>query len=68
MKKESKKIKQFDVLDEGSVVLITPLTKKAQRWMRENVESESWQWLGGGLGVDSRYADQLISAMSEALN
>ncbi len=62
-----KKVKQFEVWDEGTIVLITPLTKRARAWMKDNIQSESWQWLGGSLGVDHHCADDLLEGMTEAL-
>lgn len=61
-----KKLKHFKVLDEGTVILITPLTKKARARIDENVYSEPWQWLGNGLAVDHDLADDLLNGITEA--
>lgn len=53
----------FDIIDEGSVVGIKPLSEAAQDWLDENVQSGSWQWLGGTLWIDHRYADAIITGM-----
>ena len=42
--------------DHGSVIAIVPLTPAAIGWIDENVVSEPWQWHGGALCVDPRYA------------
>jgi hypothetical protein len=60
------KHKHFSVLDEGSVVLITPLSKLAREWTEENVQLEDWQWLGGGFAVDHRFADELLCGIADA--
>lgn len=48
--------------DHGSVVLVRPLTDAAREWIDENVQQEGWQWFGGALGVDARYAWALREA------
>jgi len=57
--------KRYDVTvrDEGSVFLFTPLTKPGKKWFSENVHTEAWQWLGPSLGVDTRFADDLLCGM-----
>jgi len=50
--------------DDGTVVGFTPLTDAARDWIDENVESESWQWLGETLFVDHRMARPLAHGMA----
>ena len=55
--------------NQGTIVLITPVTNAGQVWMWSNVESESWQWVGPSLAVDQRYADAIAEgAMGDGLN
>jgi hypothetical protein len=54
------------VLDQGSMVIFVPLSEAAQNWFKENVSSESWQWVNGGLCVDHRYARDLIEGLVSA--
>jgi hypothetical protein len=61
-----KQVKHFSVLDEGTVVLITPLSKLAREWTEANVQLEDWQWLGGGFAVDHRFADDLLCGIADA--
>jgi hypothetical protein len=44
------------VANAGTVFTFCPLTTRAKKWIEENVESESWQWLGATLVVDHGYA------------
>ena len=53
----------FEVIDEGSVVGIAPVSEAARDWIDEKVHSESWQWMGGTLWIDHRYADPIIAGM-----
>lgn len=50
------------VRDEGTVVVFRPATDAAKEWVAENIVSEPWQWLGGRLAVDHRYADSIIQS------
>lgn len=59
-------MKDVRVRDAGSIVQFFLLTQKAKDWVRENVESEGWQWMGQALCVDHRYATDLINGMLEA--
>ena len=52
--------------DEGGAVLFQPLTPAAHAWFKENVPTEEWQWVGGRLAVERRYADNLIDGLIEA--
>lgn len=58
--------KKPDILirDEGTIVLFTPSSRRAQKWVKENVQTESWQWMGrSSFAVDHRFAQDLISGM-----
>ena len=45
----------------GTVVLLTPLTAKARRWIDNNVEIEPWQLFGDVIAVEPRCVDGLIA-------
>ena len=60
--------KHFDVRDEGTVILLVPLTDVAKRWLEDNVAAEPWSWLGENLVVDHRYADDILQGFNEYLN
>lgn len=51
------------VANEGTVVSFRPVSEAGKAFIEENVESESWQWLGDALVVDHRYAEPLIQGM-----
>ncbi len=52
--------------DEGTVVVLRPVTEAAQAWIDENIISEGWQWLGNTLAVDHRYADAVLNGAQDA--
>jgi hypothetical protein len=53
----------FRISDQGSIVLIEPVSDAAREWTAENVQLENWQWLGPAFTVDHRMADPLIAAI-----
>ena len=56
------------VHNEGSLILFQPLTEHGMKWLTDHTETESWQWLGDSLAVESRYALDLASfAMADGL-
>lgn len=58
----------MDVLinDGGTVVTFLLVTKAAQDWVRENLETPSWSWLGANsFTVDYRQADIIIAMMED---
>jgi hypothetical protein len=48
------------------MTIIEPKTKEAKQWINDNVHVESWQWLGAGLAVDSKFVPGLLEGMKEA--
>ena len=57
------------IINAGSIMQFFLLTRKAKKWVSENVQAESWQWMGNSLYVDQRYAGELASGMqSNGLN
>lgn len=59
---------QQDIIvdNHGSIMIFQPLTAAGQEWIDENVQSEDWQWIGGGLSVEARYAGDLAQGMRES--
>ncbi len=51
--------------DEGSIVMVEPLTEAAKEWVRENVPLESWQWLGSRFCCEPRMVKNLMNGMVE---
>ena len=55
----------FQVADHGSIITIRPLSEAARQWLDVNVVAEPWQWFGGALGVDHRFAGDIVAAITE---
>lgn len=47
----------------GTLFQFEPQTQAAKDWIEQNVQTESWQWFGGSLVVEHRYAAQLAEGM-----
>ena len=56
----------FRTANHGTVILIWPVSDAAHQWVEENVITEPWQWFGGALGVDHRFARDLIDGITAA--
>lgn len=58
-------MKAADVLvdNQGTIMVLTPQTQEAKDWFDENVEAEGWQWMGDGLAVDHRMAENLLQGI-----
>ncbi len=52
--------------NQGTIVAITPMTRAAREWLEDNCQTEPWQWLGVTLGVEHRYAGDIIEGLQEA--
>jgi len=58
----------IQVENHGSLSLFRPMTDTGKMWLDENTETEGWQWFGGALAVEPRYAQDLAQgAMSDGL-
>ncbi len=58
----------FDINDCGSIVQFVPRTNEAVDWVDENLEVESWQYMGAAICLDHRMAqDVLIGIVTDGL-
>ena len=68
MKSPKKSAPDVLVVNAGTVFTFAPLTARAKTWIDDNVQSESYHWLGNMLVVEHRYAWALAEGMlSEGL-
>jgi hypothetical protein len=51
------------ISDNGSVVLLEPMSLRARQWLICNPWIEKWPWRGSALTIEPRLAPDLISAM-----
>lgn len=49
----------FEIQDEGSIVLFRPLSEAAKEWVRECLPDDA-QWFGDAVAVEHRYASNII--------
>lgn len=50
----------LEVTNHGSIVTLRPLTEAGTAWMDQNLAPEPWQWLGGALAIETRYAPDIV--------
>jgi len=58
-------IDQFEIRNEGSIVLFEPLTDEARGWWTDNVDPEA-QTFGNAYAVEHRYAPDIIEGIKAA--
>ena len=51
------------VANEGTVWQFLPLTRKGKAWVEENLNLQSWQWLGKTFSVEHRYGESIVNGM-----
>ncbi len=49
--------------NQGSVMLLCPLTDAGRDWITENIAPEPWQWLGPNLAIEPRCAPAIVEGM-----
>ena len=55
------------IMGQGTIVLFVLNTDIAKAFVDENVQLESWQWIGDqGFAVDPRCAENLIAGMQDS--
>ena len=64
-KKKLPEVPDAQVINGGSVFLVTPHTDAAREWIKENVGDDA-QFFGYSLVVEPRYAPELVKGMQEA--
>jgi hypothetical protein len=52
----------FEIADDGPVVLFTPLTARAYQWVEAHI-AEDRQWFGRALMVERAFAPVLVNGM-----
>ena len=52
----------FEIANDGTIVLFTPLTERAHRWVDANV-AEDRLWFGPSLVIEHTFARVLVNEM-----
>ena len=50
----------LEVMEHGTVGMIRPASQVGREWLKENVQAEGWQWLGGALACEPRMTADLV--------
>lgn len=68
--KSASSFRDLRVIGAGSVTLLVPLSADAADWLREECQSEPWQWRqfegGDALVVEPDCADEIVAAWEVA--
>lgn len=54
--------RDFIVADHGSIVLLTPVTPAAHRWIQENLPEDRQTW-GLSVVVEPRYINDIVAGI-----
>jgi hypothetical protein len=49
-----------------TIYQIFPKNRKCLKWIKENVYSELWQWLGRSLCIERRYIQEIYNGLIES--
>lgn len=49
-----------------SIVLVTPENRQERKWLEQSTNADAWQWLGGSLAIDARFALDLLEGARSA--
>lgn len=49
--------------DQGSIVLIRPMNLVGREWLEANLQLEGWQWFGGAVACEPRFAPDVAAGM-----
>jgi len=63
-KKPGKQAVDVEVSNQGSIVMIRPVSKAAKDWVDEKVQLEGWQWMGGAFACEPRMVENLVDGMT----
>ncbi len=55
----------FQVSNEGTIWLFTPLNERANTFAQTELGLEAWQWVGDGFAIEHRIARQLVQSLKE---
>jgi len=54
----------FEVQDEGSIVLLRPLTVAATHWTTDNIGEEA-HWFGRAVVIERRYLGNILESIAD---
>jgi len=63
---ETKKQPDVKIDNQGTIWMFHPLSETAKQWVDENVNLETYQWMGPRFAVEHRYVTDLVQGMRAA--
>ena len=55
----------FEVINQGTICLLQPMTVAAREWLAENIHVESWQMMGDAVAIEPRYMAPILAGIDE---
>lgn len=55
----------FAVYDAGTLVLLKPLSRRAQKWVREHIPADAMRF-GGSIAVERRYLAPILRGIADS--
>ncbi len=52
----------FSILNEGSILVLTPETDEGQAWVEENLPGDALRWAGGYV-IEPRYMEDILTGI-----
>ena len=59
-------VEEFEINNQGTLILFTPLTDNAKQWWTDNVDPDC-QTFGNAYCVEHRYAQDIIEGIKNGL-
>lgn len=58
----------FEIINHGSIVILSPITNAAQDWCDEHLPEEAHlfvrrRWMGGAYAIEPRYINDIINGI-----
>lgn len=53
----------FHLQDEGTIAILTPLTKEAEEWVDEHLPEDATRW-GQGVVIEHRFVATILNALA----
>lgn len=56
----------FNFRNEGTIILLIPVSDQAKDWTAQNLQAEAWQKLGDGIAIYPRMFQDILDGINAA--
>lgn len=50
-------------VNEGTIIMVEPVSQAAKDWFKEHVSTEEWQWMGDAFACEPRMFSDLLDGL-----